>query len=112
MARSRSASKDKKKKAPKKKKGGGEAGGGGKNWVDGGLGDGTLMVPFLLVFAPWFVQVLAYLTSAEGAKEVQPSAGLGLFGSEGWALPLRYSPLDPVFSNGVSAPCLSKRLKM
>ena len=75
-ARSRSASKDKKKKAPKKKKSGGEAGGGGKNWVDGGLGDGTLMVPFLLVFAPWFVQVLAYLTSPEGKAEVAPELGL------------------------------------
>lgn len=49
--------------------------GSGNNWVDGGLGDGTLMVPFLLFFCPIFAQVLAYLTS-ENAK-VNPTAGLG-----------------------------------
>ena len=94
--RTRSTSAKKKKGGDGKKGGGGGGGGGedgtGKNWVDGGLGDGTLMVPFLLVFAPLFVQVLAYLTSAEGAKEVQPSAGLGLFGSEGGLL--THCPLD------------------
>lgn len=58
--------------SPKRKTGGGAAS--GNNWVDGGLGDGTLMVPFLLVFAPMFVQVLAYLTSADCA--VDPTVGL------------------------------------
>jgi len=47
------------------------------NWVDGGLGDGTLMVPFLLVFCPLMVQVLAYLTSEEAVKDgIDPKLGL------------------------------------
>ena len=50
--------------------------------------------------------------SASGASLADLATTAFFERSEGWALPLRYSPLDPVFSNGVSAPCLSKRLKM
>ena len=54
----------------------------GQNWVAGGLGDGTWMVPFLLVFAPTFVQVLGYLTSEAAVNDgIDPKAGLsGLLG--------------------------------
>jgi len=46
----------------------------GSNWVDGGLGDGTWMVPFLLVFCPMFVQVLASLTSTDSPAD--PALGV------------------------------------
>ena len=49
----------------------------GNNWVAGGLGDGTLMVPFLLFFCPIFAQVLAYLTSQQAVDDhIDPKLGM------------------------------------
>lgn len=47
----------------------------GNNFVEGGLGDGTLMVPFLLVFCPLFAQWLAYITSERAVSDKVDATG-------------------------------------
>ena len=55
-----------------------DATGTGNNWVGGGVGDGTLFVPLLLVFAPIVCQLLVYLTSEQATAEgLDVTGGLG-----------------------------------
>ena len=51
----------------------------GNNWVDGGLGDGTIMVPFLLVFCPIFAQLMAFVTTSQAKEALDATAGLSGF---------------------------------
>ena len=60
--------------------------GDGANWVDGGLGHGTIVVPLLLFFCPLLAQATAYITSA-GCKGAQPPSLTGMFNhcsASGW----------------------------
>lgn len=41
----------------------------GANWVDGGLGNGTMMVPFLLFTCPLMSNVVAYATSKQAVED-------------------------------------------
>ena len=41
----------------------------GTNWTEGGLGTGTLMVPFLLITCPLLVNLLAYATSEQADRD-------------------------------------------
>ena len=43
----------------------------GTNWVEGGVGQGSLFMPMLMIFGPLAMQWLAYLTSPEANPSVE-----------------------------------------
>ena len=74
-SRSRSTTRSPKRTAqPKAKQ---ESYGEGTNWTEGGVGQGTLFMPALMVGGPVAMLLLAYITSEEGKE----SAELGLLGN-------------------------------